>query len=230
MLIKGLQKLTLLDFPGHIACTVFTGGCNLRCPFCHNALLVTEIDDERIKEDDFFAFLRDRKGRLDGVAVTGGEPLLQQDAEDFIAKIKQLGFSVKLDTNGTFPDKLKKIIDKKLVDYIAIDIKNSPQKYALTAGLCKIDTDKIKQSVDMVMASGIDYEFRTTVPKELFEESDFEEIGKFIKGAKRYFLQEFKDSGNLIEEGLFTPESKEKMEKYAEIARKYVEKAEVRGI
>ena len=230
MLIKGLQKLTLLDFPGHIACTVFTGGCNLRCPFCHNALLVTELDDEFIKEEDFFDFLKDRKGRLDGVAVTGGEPLLQKDAEQFIAKIKQLGFAVKLDTNGTFPDKLKQIIDKKLVDYIAVDIKNSPQKYAVTVGLSHLDVDKIKQSVDMIMASGIDYEFRTTVPKELFEENDFEEIGKFIKGAKRYFLQEFKDSGNLIEEGFFTPESKEQMEKYASIARKYVDRAEVRGI
>ncbi len=230
MMIKGLQKLTLLDFPGKIACTVFTGGCNLRCPFCHNALLVTEQDETFIPTEEFFAFLSERADRLEGVAITGGEPLMQKDIESFIKRIKDMGYAVKLDTNGTYPDKLKKILDEKLVDYVAIDIKNSPEKYAVTAGVSNLDVEKIKKSVKILMESGVDYEFRTTVPKELFTEEDFEKIAQWIAGAKRYFLQEFKDSGNLIEEDLFTPESKEVMEKYASIVRKTVKQVEVRGI
>lgn len=230
MIIKGLQKLTLLDYPGKIACTVFTGGCNLRCPFCHNALLVTEQDENFIKEEEFFKFIEERKDRLDGVAITGGEPLIHSDIENFIKKIKDIGYAIKLDTNGTFPEKLKKILDEKLVDYVAIDIKNSPEKYAVTVGVSNLDIEKIKRSVKILMESDVDYEFRTTVPKELFTEDDFEKIAQWIAGAKRYFLQEFKDSGNLIEEGLFTPEKKDVMEKYASIVRKTVKEVEVRGI
>ena len=230
MIIKGLQKLTLLDYPGKIACTVFTGGCNLRCPFCHNALLVTKQDENFIKEEEFFKFIEERKDRLDGVAITGGEPLIHSDIENFIKKIKDIGYAIKLDTNGTFPEKLKKILDEKLVDYVAIDIKNSPEKYAVTVGVSNLDIEKIKRSVKILMESDVDYEFRTTVPKELFTEDDFEKIAQWIAGAKRYFLQEFKDSGNLIEEGLFTPEKKDVMEKYASIVRKTVKEVEVRGI
>ena len=228
MIIKGLQKLTLLDFPGKIACTVFTAGCDLRCPFCHNAALVTKIDDGIIPEEEFFAFLEGRKGRLDGVAITGGEPLMQKGIEDFIARIKKMGFLVKLDSNGTYPDTLERLLKSGNVDYVAMDIKNSPEKYSLTSGVA-VDIETIKRSVKIIMDSGVDYEFRTTVPKELFEEADFVKIGEFIRGAKRYFLQEFTDSGNLIEEG-FSAETKENMQKYLAAVKPYVLSCEIRGI
>ena len=228
MIIKGLQKLTLLDFPGKVACTVFTAGCNLRCPFCHNAALVTDIDDSIIPEEEFFEFLSGRKGRLDGVAITGGEPLMQKGIEEFIAKIKSMGFLVKLDSNGTYPDKLKSILDSGNVDYVAMDIKNSPDKYSLTAGV-KVDLDAIGRSINIIMNSGVEYEFRTTVPKELFEQADFVKIGELIRGAKRYFLQEFTDSGNLIKEG-FSAETKENMQKYLDAVKPFVLSCEIRGI
>ncbi|MBO4573654.1 MAG: anaerobic ribonucleoside-triphosphate reductase activating protein [Clostridia bacterium] len=229
MFIKAYQKLTLLDFPGKIACTVFTAGCNLRCPFCHNALLVTDIDDAFVPEEEFFTFLSGRKGRLDGVAITGGEPLMQKDIASFIAEIKAMGFLVKLDTNGTFPDKLDAILKEGNVDYVAMDIKNSLLKYAKTVAVPKLDTALIKKSVKIIKDSGVDYEFRTTVTHEDFEKSDFEEIGKLISGAKRYYLQAFKDSGNLIAEGN-TAETKEVMEEYKRIAEKYVGSCQLRGV
>lgn len=230
MIIKGLQKLTLLDFPGKTACTVFTGGCNFRCPFCHNAALVTELDKEFIPENEFFDFLSSRKDKLDGVAITGGEPLLNKDIGEFIAKIKALGFAVKLDTNGSFPERLEELLSKNLLDYVAIDIKNSPEKYALTVGIASVDVESVQKSVRLLIDGSIDYEFRTTVPSELFEEKDFEAIASFISGAKRYYIQQFKDSGNLIEEGLFTAEKKETLERYAEIVKKTVEHVEIRGV
>jgi len=229
MRIKAYQKLTLLDFPGKVACTVFTAGCNLRCPFCHNALLVTEIDDDFVSEEEFFAFLESRKGRLDGVAITGGEPLINKDIGAFIAKIKAMGFLVKLDSNGTFPDKLNEILSSGNVDYVAMDIKNSPEKYAKTVATPNLDLDAIRRSVKIIMDSGVDYEFRTTVTHEDFDASDFEAIGEMIRGAKRYFLQAFKDSGNLIQAGN-TAESKDKMEDYLSICKKYVEYCAIRGI
>ena len=185
MYIKAYQKLTLLDFPGKIACTVFTAGCNLRCPFCHNALLVTDIDDAFVPEEEFFGFLSGRKGRLDGVAITGGEPLMQKDIASFIARIKAMGFLVKLDTNGTFPDKLDAVLKEGNVDYVAMDVKNSPKKYAKTVAVLTLDIKLIEKSVKIIKDSGVDYEFRTTVTHEDFERSDFDEIGKLISGAKR---------------------------------------------
>ncbi len=229
MFIKDFQKLTLLDFPGKIACTVFTAGCNLRCPFCHNALLVTEIDNSFIPEDEFFAYLSTRVGKLDGVAITGGEPLMQKDIASFIEKIKALGFLVKLDTNGTFPDKLEAILKSGNVDYVAMDIKNSPAKYGKTVAVEDLDVGLIRRSINIIKESGVDYEFRTTVTHEDFTAEDFEEIGKLISGAKRYFLQAFKDSGNLIAQGN-TPESKETMEAYRKTAEKYVGEVRLRGI
>ena len=229
MRIKAYQKLTLLDFPGKIACTVFTAGCNLRCPFCHNALLVTEIDEYYADEQEFFSFLQTRKGRLDGVAITGGEPLMQKDIGEFIAKIKAMGFLVKLDSNGTFPDKLYDLLHSGNVDYVAMDVKNSPEKYALTTNTPDLDIGAIKKSIKIIMESGVDYEFRTTVTHEDFSEDDFHKIGEMIKGAKRYFLQAFKDSGNLIREGN-TAESKEKMERYLSICKNYVDFCAIRGI
>ncbi|MBQ7356890.1 MAG: anaerobic ribonucleoside-triphosphate reductase activating protein, partial [Clostridia bacterium] len=200
MILSGLQKLTLLDFPGRIAATVFTRGCNMRCPFCHNASLVVGGADI-IPEDEFFAFLESRRGRLGGVCVSGGEPTLQADLPRFIEKIKAMDFEVKLDTNGTNPDMLSSLIDGGLLDYVAMDIKSSPEGYARVSGVSP-DMEKIKRSIELLLSDKIDYEFRTTVAKPLFSTGDFVEIGKLIKGAKRYYLQGFLDSGDLIGEGL----------------------------
>ena len=230
MIIQGLQKLTLLDYPGRVACTVFTAGCNLRCPFCHNAGLVTHIDTEnRYNEDEFFAFLRKRKGILDGVCITGGEPLLQNDITDFIRKIKELGFAVKLDTNGCFPEKLKALIDGKLVDYIAMDIKNTPEKYGETVGIDGFDETPVLNSIEIIKNGQVDYEFRTTVVEEYHSENDFDVIGKILEGAEKYFLQQFKDSGDIIGEGLHAP-NKAKMLKMLESTRKFIPSAELRGV
>lgn len=200
MILSGLQKLTLLDFPGRIAATVFTRGCNMRCPFCHNASLVVGGADI-IPEEEFFAFLESRRGRLGGVCVSGGEPTLQADLPRFIEKIKSMGFEVKLDTNGTNPEMLSSLIDGGLLDYVAMDIKSSPEGYARVSGVSP-DMEKIKRSIELLLSDKIDYEFRTTVAKPLFSTGDFVEIGKLIKGAKRYYLQGFLDSGDLIGEGL----------------------------
>lgn len=231
MLIKGLQKLTLLDYPEKCAATVFTFGCNLRCPFCHNASLVLDRkeDDYKIKEAVFFKFLDSRKGLLDGVTVTGGEPLLQPDIEDFILKIKEKGFLVKLDTNGTNPKKLKELLDKKLVDYVAMDIKNCYDKYPLTVGVRDFDVAPIKESVALLLLGKVDYEFRTTVCAELFTEEDFYKIAAEISGAEKYFLQAFIDSGDLLG-GTFTTPQKEDLNAYAKIVSANVKKVGIRGI
>lgn len=200
MILSGLQKLTLLDFPGRIAATVFTRGCNMRCPFCHNASLVVGGADI-ISEEEFFAFLESRRGRLGGVCVSGGEPTLQADLPRFIEKIKSMGFEVKLDTNGTNPEMLSSLIDGGLLDYVAMDIKSSPEGYARVSGVSP-DMEKIKRSIELLLSDKIDYEFRTTVAKPLFSTGDFVEIGKLIKGAKRYYLQGFLDSGDIVGEGI----------------------------
>lgn len=229
MIIKGLQKTTLLDFPTKVACTVFTGGCNFRCPFCHNASLVLDNSLEGIiGTDAFFEFLRKRQGILDGVCITGGEPLIQKDIAEFIRAIRSLGFAVKLDTNGSFPEKLFELINQGLIDYVAMDVKNCPDKYSVTAGTDKY-TERVMQSVEILLSDVVDYEFRTTVVKELHTVEDMEGIGKWIKGAKRYFLQGFIDSGDLIEEGL-SGYSKEEMEVLLSAVREYVPSAQIRGL
>lgn len=229
MIIKGLQKLTLLDYPGNLACTIFTGGCNFRCPFCHNASIVLGEGSEDYTEDFIIDFLKNRQGKLDGVAITGGEPLLQKDIVSFINKVKNLGFKVKLDTNGSFPEKLKEIVDLKIVDYVAMDIKNSPNKYAETVGRQGYDYDRVAESIEILMSSGLDYEFRTTIIKELHDSEDIEAIGKNICGAKAWFLQNFVDSGDLICNEM-NGHSTETLKQYLEIARKYVPSAEIRGV
>ena len=229
MLIKGLQKLTLLDYPGKMACTVFTAGCNFRCPFCHNASLVTNIDEERISEEEFFNFLQKRQGIIDGVCVTGGEPTLQPDLKEFLKKIKSLGYSVKLDTNGYRPDALKDVVNSGLVDYVAMDIKNSQSKYALTCGLESMDMIKINESVEFLMSGVVDYEFRTTIVKELHNEDDIQDIVSWIKGAKKYFLQGFTDSGDLICTG-YSGYDKTELQKLLNIAKNHFETVELRGI
>ncbi len=229
MFIKGFQKLTLLDYPGHTACTVFTGGCNLRCPFCHNALLVTEQDDAHYEEEEIFEHLRRRKGILDGVAVTGGEPLIQKDIERFLYEIKCEGFPVKLDTNGTFPDRLKDIISAELVDYIAVDIKNSKEKYAQTTGIKDFDVSAVEKTVEILAQSNVDYEFRTTVVKQFHTPDNILNIAEWIKGAPRYFLQNFVDSGNLIDETCSGVE-KNVMYEMLEKAKIYIPDAQIRGL
>jgi anaerobic ribonucleoside-triphosphate reductase activating protein len=230
MKFYGMQKMTLLDYPGYVACTLFTGGCNFRCPFCHNALLVLDLDENyTIPEEEVLAFLKKRQGLLDGVCVTGGEPLINKDIGDFLSKVKELGFKIKLDTNGTNPALLKELVSQKLVDYVAVDIKNSPEKYAETVGLKSFDMSTINQTVNFLMSGCVDYEFRTTVTKQFHTEKSMEEAARFIRGAKRYFLQNFVDSGNLIGSGI-TGQSKEEMEKLLAVVKKYVPDSCLRGI
>lgn len=200
MLIAGLQKLTLLDYPGKTACTVFTPGCNFRCPFCHNALLVTHRVDEFHSEDEFFSFLNKRRGVLDGVCITGGEPTLQKDLIPFMRKIKETGLLVKLDTNGARPDVLKEVISQKLADFIAMDIKASPGRYAEAVGIADFSFSTVHESIRMLEESEIPHEFRTTVTQELHSEKDFEEILALFSRETHYYLQQFKDSGCLIDE------------------------------
>ena len=230
MKLHGFQKMTLLDYPGKVACTVFTGGCNFRCPFCHNALLVTQLDEaEEYDEDEIIAFLKKRKGLLDGVAVTGGEPLMTQDTVEFIRRIKAEGYPVKLDTNGSYPDRLKFLVNEGLVDYVAMDIKNSPELYAETAGLPHFDISKIEESVSFLLDGKVDYEFRTTVVRQFHTVESMTDAAKWIKGAKRYFLQNFIDSGNLIGDGLCGV-PKEEMELMCEAASHFVPDTFIRGI
>ena len=228
--IAGFQKLTLLDFPGKTACTVFTWGCNLRCPFCHNAGLVTEPLTESVTTDELYAFLRKRIGLLDGVCVTGGEPLLQPDLPDFLLPIREMGYAVKLDTNGTNPEKLRELCESGLIDMVAMDIKNCPEKYAATAGTERISIDAVHRSVRYLMQQGkIPYEFRTTVVRQYHTAEDFAAIGKWIHGADAYFLQNFRNTGHLIDNSVsgFTPSE---MRQFLEIVRKDVPNAALRGI
>lgn len=229
MKLYGLQKMTLLDFPGRVACTVFLGGCDFRCPFCHNYELAELRVPPVMEEAEFFAFLVKRKGLLDGVAVTGGEPCLWPDLPDFLQRIRDLGFAVKLDTNGAHPAVLDQVLRRSLADYLAMDIKNSPAKYAKTAGLAKLELAPVRESARLLMERAKDYEFRTTVVNELHEETDFEEIGLWLRGARKYFLQPFADRDSVPFSG-FTAPAKERLERYAQIMRKYVPYVQIRGM
>lgn len=230
MKIQGVQRVSLLDFPELVACTVFTSGCNFRCPFCHNASLVLpeEMTGIEIEENDFFAFLDSRKNKLDGVCISGGEPLLQPDLENFIRRIHKMGFAVKIDTNGSMPEQLKKLVSTGLIDYVAMDIKNSPEHYALTVGLESLSLDKICESVSFLLTGVVQYEFRTTLVRELHTSRDLEQIGRWLKGAQRYYLQEFVDSGDLIGEDLHAC-SQEETEVYRRIAEKYIPSTQLRS-
>lgn len=228
--IAGLQKLTLLDFPGKTACTVFTWGCNLRCPFCHNAGLVTKAQTDTIEMDTLYAFLRKRQGLLDGVCITGGEPLLQADLTAFLQPIRDMGYAIKLDTNGTLPDKLRAICESGLVDMVAMDIKNCPEKYAATAGTEHLSVDAVHRSVRYLMQqTRVSYEFRTTVVKQYHSAEDFVGIGKWIRGANAYFLQNFQNSGQLIDSTVSGCPPSE-MRRFLEIVRRDVPNAALRGI
>ena len=231
MLLKGLQKLTLLDYPGRIAATVFCGGCNFRCPFCHNASLVI---GERIKEsatlpeEEFFAFLRKRRGMLEGICVSGGEPTLQPDILPFLYNIKELGYLVKLDTNGYRPDVLKKAVAEGLVDYVAMDIKSSKEGYGAAVGIDNFDIAPICESVDFLMGGAVEFEFRTTLVRELHREAEMLAIGEWIAGAPRYFLQTFIDSGDLIS-SQFGGYDKNETEYLLNMLKRTVPNAQIRG-
>ena len=226
MKIAGLQKTTLLDFPGRVACTVFLSGCNFRCPFCQNGEIL-DGKEENYSREEFFAFLDKRKGILDGVCVSGGEPLIHADIAAFLKDIKSRGYSVKLDTNGAFPEKLKELCAAGLVDFVAMDIKNSPQNYKKTAG-ADVNIDKIKESAAFLMQGDLPYEFRTTVVKELHRGEDFVRIGQWLRGAKRYFLQTFRDSDNVLQKGL-TPCSDSEMRAYKQLMKPFIPSVLIRG-
>lgn len=214
MQIFGLQKLSLLDFPEKTACTVFLGGCNFRCPFCQNGSLVLPgAGEPQMAEEAFFAFLKKRTGILDGVCITGGEPTLHKDLPAFVEQIRALGFAVKLDTNGYRPDVLRGMVEAGLVDYAAMDIKNSRAKYAEACGLDKPDVAKIEQSAAFLMEGRIPYEFRTTVVRELHTFADFEAIGRWLDGARAYYLQSYVDSEDVLVPG-FTAYGKDELETF----------------
>lgn len=201
MNIQFIQKLTLLDYPGYVACTVFLHGCNLRCPFCHNAGLVTRAPEGRIEESELYAFLESRKGLIDGVCISGGEPLISDDVFNILYKVKSLGYKVKIDTNGFFPARLRRAIDEGLCDYVAMDLKNSAEKYPETCGIQNLDISPVLESISILKEGKVDYEFRTTVSLPYHTPQDLVEASKLIAGAKKYFLQSFKDSGDIIKNG-----------------------------
>lgn len=227
MKIQGLQKLTLLDYPGKIACTVFLGGCNFRCPFCHNGGLALGDDADGIMSvDELLAFLDSRRGRLQAVCISGGEPTLHRDLPELISEIKSRGFEVKLDTNGTNPDMLSSLIADGLIDYVAMDIKNSPEKYALTTGV-NSDFNAVCESAALLMQGRVDFEFRTTLAKELHNAEDMEIIGKWLSGSEKYFLQTYRDEGDLLVGGFtaFTPEETKEL---LAVLKGYIPSAEIR--
>lgn len=225
----GLQKTTLLDYPGKLASTLFTGGCNFCCPFCHNSDLVYLREGiKEIGSSEILDFLAGRKNILDGICISGGEPLLQEGLIPFIKEVKKLGLLVKLDTNGFLYNKLKELIDLKLVDYVAMDIKNAPKKYALTAGLKEIDLEPILKSVELLKSNVVDYEFRTTIVKEFHDETDIKEIGLWLKGAKRYYLQNFRNNEHVINKNL-TSHDISTLKHFKEILEKDILHVEIRG-
>jgi len=231
MLIAGLQKLTLLDYPGHVACTVFTGGCNMRCPFCHNAgLVLPEKFSAQYTEEDILSFLKKRQGVLDGVAITGGEPLLQRDMAAFLEKIRALGYKIKLDTNGSFPQHLVEIVKAGLVDRVAMDIKNAPQLYGKTVGVENFDIGKVEESKNFLLEGHIEYEFRTTVVNGLHTVESIAQAAEWIKGAKEYYLQQFKDSGELLNAQGLSGFDEKYMSTLKAAAAEFVPSVQLRGV
>ena len=226
MIIKGLQKLTLLDYPGSLAAIVFVGGCNFRCPFCHNGTLVLGGADT-IDTEQIFSFLESRRTKLGAVVISGGEPTIYSDLPDFIRRVRELGYKVKLDTNGTNPDMLISLVESGLVDYVAMDIKNSPDAYESTAG-ARVDIDAVKRSVDFLLSNRVEYEFRTTLVKQLHTHENMRKIGEWIKGAKRYFLQSYKHAEDVISGGLDAHTTKTVAE-FLDIISPYVPNAQIRG-
>ena len=226
----GLQKLSLLDYPGHMVATVFTGGCNFRCPFCHNRSLVFLNENEQeIQREEVLDYLEKRSKVLDGLCITGGEPLLHSGIKNFIQEVRKLGLKIKLDTNGSNFEKLKELVEEGLIDYVAVDIKNCPNKYPETTGIKDYDLSEVKKTVKYLLEDHVDYEFRTTVVTQFHEIDDFKEIGKWIKGAKHYYLQNFEDQGTCIATGLSEVEPVT-LNKMKEVVKEYVQEVEIRGV
>ena len=230
MNIYGFQTLTLLDYPGVVACTVFLGHCNFRCPFCQNGNLVLHPEREPlIDEETVFSHLEKRKGLLDGVCITGGEPTLESELPDFLGKVREMGYRIKLDTNGYRPEVLKSLAEAGLVDYVAMDIKNSPDRYGETAGLADLDVLRIQESVEFLMRGAVDYEFRTTVARELHGRAEFERIGKWLAGCRKYCLQNYRES-EFVLQPVFSAYSREQLERFRELLLRSIGQVEVRGV
>ncbi len=230
MKIYGFQKTTLLDYPGHVAATVFTGGCNFRCPFCQNGSLVLDPESQPlISEEEVLAHLEKRRGILEGVCITGGEPTLQPDLAGFIRRVKSMGYLVKLDTNGYRPEVLRELLQEGLPDYVAMDIKASPGRYPEAAGLKDLQFQRISESICLLREGKIPWEFRTTVVKGIHREEEFEEIGKMLQGCQAYYLQGFRESDDVIQKG-YEAFSAEEMKKMADLAGKYIDKVQLRGV
>lgn len=225
--ISGFNKLTLLDYPDHTACIIFTQGCNYKCPFCHNASLIDSSKNGNYKEEEILKFLIKRKSILEGICISGGEPLMQKELKEFLIKIKDIGYKVKIDTNGSYPEVLKDLIDNKLVDYVAMDIKNDLGNYKKITGI--INTDNVKKSIEILLNSDIDYEFRTTLVKELHSIDNIVSIAKIIKGTKKYYLQKFIDSGDIVKKDLNALSDIE-MKNIEKEIKKYIPNVKVRGI
>lgn len=231
MQIHGLQKLTLLDYPGHMAATVFTGGCNFRCPYCHNSELVLRPESvPMIPEAEVFAFLKARAKMLEAVCVTGGEPTLQKDLPEFLAKVRSLGYRVKLDSNGQAPSVLAGLLQNKLVDYVAMDIKNCRERYGETIGVPNFRTDAVEASVQLLMRSDIQYEFRTTVCKELHDTESIKRIGEWIAGARHYYLQPYRESDQVMHKGVFHAPEREELIAWKELLAKTISAVDIRGL
>lgn len=232
MNIHGLQNLTLLDYPGYTAATVFLGSCNFRCPFCQNSSLVLAPDLEPvISEDEVFQFLKKRKRVLDGVCITGGEPTLSKDLGSFLQKIKHLGYLVKLDTNGSRPDVLKELISQGFLDYVAMDIKSSREGYAAAAGIEGMNLDAVEESVRFLLEEApVDYEFRTTAVKGLHQRQDFVGIRDWIAGCRGYYLQNYRDSEQILVPGVYASFSKGELEEFLAVVRETIPGAELRGV
>ncbi|KXL53454.1 pyruvate formate-lyase 1-activating enzyme [Anaerotignum neopropionicum] len=230
MLIGGLQKLSLLDYPDRTCCTIFTIGCNFRCPFCHNATIIQDkYEGPKILEKEILLFLEKRKNLLDGVCITGGEPLLQKGLEAFIGEIKALGFAVKLDTNGSFPERLQELIHNKLVDYVAMDIKNAPDKYGQTIGVKNYDISPIKQSISILLSNVVPYEFRTTVVRELHTDEDMFALAQWIKGTQNYYIQNFVNSNDVLARGM-SSYSKDELQALLDLIHPLIPTARLRGV
>lgn len=231
MKLGGLQKLTLIDYPGKIAATVFTVGCSFRCPFCHNPELVLPSygTTGSVSEKEVIDFLKTRKGKLDGICITGGEPTIQNDLLEFVKKLKKLGFFVKLDSNGSRPDVIRKGFKEKLFDFVAMDIKSSPENYKKACGV-DVDIERIKLSVDLIRNSGIDYEFRTTVVPGIHTYKDFDKIAKWLKGSKKYVLQKYYNEGKILSEDYANKKYKKvlDLERIKKKIEPHFEKVEIR--
>lgn len=226
----GMNKTTLLDYPGHVAATLFTGGCNMRCPFCQNSVLVLAPQKQpEISEQDVLAFLRRRRGILEGVCITGGEPTLQNDLEDFIRRVREIDYLIKLDTNGYRPRILRHLLEEELLDYVAMDIKASKERYGIACGLAEVELNRIEESVELLKTSSIPYEFRTTVVKGIHSPEEFTAIGRWLQGSRAYYLQSFRDSGQVMQPG-FAEFERAELEEMRERAAQYVPRTELRGL